>query len=146
MNRSSSYMFRSSGRGQVKVAAAKTGGNEIAVAPLGILRPLPYRRCSIFPRPVYCTLYAGWLLFQPPIVPRVRHVGDARNFHDYPEQNWQKWYELGAEVSTSFVLALPVSLSDTVTLIIAGLVAEKKVLYMQNKLRTLKCILNFATK
>lgn len=33
----------------------------------------------------------------PPIVPRVRHVGDARNFHDYPEQNWQKWYELGGE-------------------------------------------------
>jgi hypothetical protein len=39
------------------------------------------------------------LLFaQPPIVPRVRHVGDARNFFDYPEQNWQKWYDL-AEVS-----------------------------------------------
>jgi protein kinase X len=30
----------------------------------------------------------------PPIVPRVRHHGDARNFYDYPEQNWQKWYEL----------------------------------------------------
>jgi len=41
------------------------------------------------------------LLFQPPIVPRVRHVGDARNFHDYPEQNWQKWCDLGAEVHIS---------------------------------------------
>jgi len=38
-------------------------------------------------------------MLQPPIVPRVRHVGDARNFHEYPEQNWQKWYEIGAEVS-----------------------------------------------
>lgn len=35
----------------------------------------------------------------PPIVPRVRHVGDARNFYEYPDQNWQKWYEEGGQDS-----------------------------------------------
>lgn len=29
--------------------------------------------------------------FQPPIVPRIRHTGDTRNFFDYPEQNWENW-------------------------------------------------------
>lgn len=26
-------------------------------------------------------------MVQPPIVPRVRHTGDTRNFFDYPEEN-----------------------------------------------------------
>jgi len=52
---------------------------------------------------VHVSLCVGWILLQPPIVPRVRHVGDARNFHDYPEQNWQKWYDLDAEVSAQFL-------------------------------------------
>lgn len=30
---------------------------------------------------------------EPPIVPRIRHTGDTRNFFEYPEQNWQSWYE-----------------------------------------------------
>ena len=27
--------------------------------------------------------------FQPPIIPKVRHSGDTRNFEDYPEDNWR---------------------------------------------------------
>jgi len=34
---------------------------------------------------------------QPPIVPRIRHTGDTRNFFEYPEQNWQSWYEKAAD-------------------------------------------------
>jgi len=31
---------------------------------------------------------------QPPIVPRIRHTGDTRNFFEYPEQDdMQSWYE-----------------------------------------------------
>jgi hypothetical protein len=29
---------------------------------------------------------------QPPIVPRIRHTGDTRNFFEYPEQDLQSWY------------------------------------------------------
>ena len=47
-----------------------------------------------------CTLTRLFVLFsvalQPPIVPRIRHTGDTRNFFEYPEQNWQSWYEKAA--------------------------------------------------
>jgi protein kinase X len=29
---------------------------------------------------------------EPPIVPRIRHTGDTRNFFEYPELDWQNWY------------------------------------------------------
>lgn len=39
------------------------------------------------------------VIFQPPLVPRVRHTGDTRNFFDYPEQNWENWSFRDDEVS-----------------------------------------------
>lgn len=35
----------------------------------------------------------------PPIVPRIRHSGDARNFYEYPDNNWQQWYEEANEAN-----------------------------------------------
>jgi protein kinase X len=28
-------------------------------------------------------------LFQPPIVPKISHSGDTRNFDEYPEEDWK---------------------------------------------------------
>lgn len=39
------------------------------------------------------------VVFQTPVVPRVRHTGDTRNFFDYPEQNWENWSFRNDEVS-----------------------------------------------
>jgi len=41
---------------------------------------------------------------QPPIVPRIRHTGDTRNFFEYPEQNWQSWYEKAGDTVKQQVL------------------------------------------
>jgi protein kinase X len=43
------------------------------------------------------------LLFQPPIIPKVAHEGDTKNFDTYPEDEWQKTAAAGEKDIALFV-------------------------------------------
>ena len=43
-----------------------------------------------------------FFLLQPPIVPKLSHAGDTRNFDDYPEENWRAAPPLNPKLLESF--------------------------------------------
>ena len=42
------------------------------------------------------------ILLQPPIVPKLTHAGDTRNFDDYPEEDWKSAPPLSGKLVEPF--------------------------------------------